>query len=252
MSVDVTAKKKQDEGFMEIFKIVLHALILAMIVRVFLYQPFNIPSGSMKSNLLIGDYLFVSKFSYGYSRYSFPFGINLFEGRLLAGQPKRGDVAVFRLPRDPNIDYIKRVIGLPGDKIQMLEGILYINGNAVPKKRIGNFTDTDLNGNQHIVDKYEETLPNGIKYTVLDRTPHGALDNTNEFIVPPGHYFMMGDNRDDSLDSRAMSEVGMVPYENFIGRAEIIFFSANQEASWLKVWTWPLTTRWSRVFNLVR
>ena len=270
--------KSSRSGWLESVIIVIEALAIAMFVRIFLYQPFNIPSGSMKETLLIGDYLFVSKLSYGYSRFSFPRTATLcvpFTSscttfrvlpdlvdngkRLFAAEPKRGDVAVFRKPSDTDIDYIKRVIGLPGDEIQMKDGVLFINGQMVPKKKIGSIK---IREREHFglspADVYEETLPNGVTYQVLDSQPRGSLDNTVPFKVPEGHYFMMGDNRDNSSDSRDMSEggVGYVPFENFIGRAEIIFFSAKtDEPGAFKLttpWTWPFDIRWNRFFNLVR
>ncbi len=254
MSVETNAQggKAQASGWKDTVKVIVHALILAMIVRVFLYQPFNIPSGSMISTLLVGDYLFVSKFSYGYSRYSFPWGIIPFEGRIFAEPPKRGDVAVFKLPRDNKTDYIKRVIGLPGDEIQMRNGVLYINGKAVPKTRISDYVVTDYYGRERRIPRYRETLPNGVTYTVLDSEPNGPFDNTGVYKVPPGHYFMMGDNRDNSTDSRAQYGVGYVPFENFVGRAEIIFFSADDRWSLFAVWRWPETIRWSRFFRIIR
>jgi signal peptidase I len=248
----------------ETVKIVVHALILAMIVRVFFYQPFNIPSGSMKSTLLVGDYLFVSKLSYGYSRYSFPFGLPVFTNRLFGSEPKRGDVAVFKLPKDNSTDYIKRVIGLPGDQIDVRQGVLYINGEAVPKRATGSFVDIEEDGVARQVEKFEETLPNGVKYTVLDADKNGPFDNVGPYKVPARHYFMMGDNRDNSTDSRATYQVGYVPFENFVGRAEVIFFSTDSscayapESAWLvqrvKGIACGLTTgvRFSRIFSLVR
>jgi signal peptidase I len=259
MSLESDAEKvsaSRDQGWRETVKIVVQALAIAMVVRVFFYQPFNIPSGSMKETLLVGDYLFVSKLSYGYSRYSFPFGFNLFSGRVLKGEPKRGDVAVFKLPRDNSTDYIKRVIGLPGDEIQMRGGALYINGKSVPKVRAGDFTTREDDGPPRRIARFEETLPNGVKYIVLDSEPNGPFDNTGVFKVPAGHYFMMGDNRDNSTDSRAQWGVGFVPYENLIGRAEVIFFSGAVDEPgalrWYTPWTWPFDIRWSRFFNLVR
>jgi len=243
-------------GWGDTIKIIIEALIIALVVRVFFYQPFNIPSGSMKETLLIGDYLFVSKLSYGYSRYSFPYSPNLFEGRIFEDKPERGDVAVFKLPRDNETDYIKRVIGLPGDTIEMRDGVLHINSKAVPKKRKGVFNTTSYTGRQISIPAYEETLPNGVKYTVLDADPSGVFDNTRPVTVPDGYYFMMGDNRDNSTDSRATHDVGLVPLENFVGRAEIIFFSAAVDEpgalSWTSPWTWPSDLRWNRFFNLVR
>jgi signal peptidase I len=258
MSLETNSKANAG-SWAETAKIVVQALAIAMVVRVFFFQPFNIPSGSMKSTLLIGDYLFVSKLSYGYSRFSFPFSPNLFSGRVFAAEPKRGDVVVFRLPQDESLDYIKRVIGLPGDEIQMKSGILYINGQPVPKVLKGEFANKECDQyfrhcRNVVYKRYEETLPEGLSYTVLDLEPEGDFDNTEVFKVPPGHYFMMGDNRDNSADSRA--SVGYVPFENLIGRAEIIFFSAAVDdpdaMRWLSPWTWPFDIRWSRFFNLVR
>jgi len=256
MSIETDAEK-EESGWWETAKIIIQALILAMIVRVFFYQPFNIPSGSMKSTLLVGDYLFVSKLSYGYSRYSFTLPLIgepvRFSDRIFAGTPKRGDVAVFRLPSQDSIDYIKRVIGLPGDEVQMIGGILHINGTAVPKRETGTFDDYVEGDRMPIrVRTYEETLPNGVKYTVLDEVPNGRYDKTRVFKVPPGHYFMMGDNRDSSMDSRT-PDVGFVPIENFVGRAEIIFFSTSGSyASLIQPWRWPFEIRWSRFLKMVR
>ena len=250
--------KTSGSSWSETLIIVVEALAIAMLVRIFFYQPFNIPSGSMKETLLVGDYLFVSKLSYGYSKFSFPFSPDLFSGRIWGAEPKRGDVAVFKLPRDNSTDYIKRVIGLPGDEIQMKSGQLFINGQAVPKVPAGSFT-TREEGRERAIPVFQETLPNGVKYNVLDSDPDGPYDNTAVYKVPPGHYFMMGDNRDNSTDSRVQSSrygVGFVPYENFNGRAEIIFFSADVDEPdafrWWSPWTRPFDIRWNRFFHLVR
>ncbi|MEZ5775716.1 MAG: signal peptidase I [Hyphomicrobiaceae bacterium] len=251
MNSETGRAKARDSEAWDIIKVVLHAILLAVVVRIFLFQPFNIPSGSMKETLLVGDYLFVSKYSYGYSRFSFPFQIIPFSGRVLEGKPERGDVAVFRLPRDTSTDYIKRVIGLPGERIQMLEGVLYINGKAVPKEPAGTFTDYDERGRPVVIDRYQETLPNGVKYYVLD-AGRTSYDTTREFEVPPGHYFMMGDNRDNSQDSRATSAVGPVPIENFIGRAQMIFYSSDERWHWWEIWKAPFHIRWDRFFHMVR
>jgi signal peptidase I len=241
----------RDSGFMDMVRVVIHALILALIVRTFLYQPFNIPSGSMLETLRIGDYLFVSKFSYGYSKYSFPFSPPLFEGRIWAEEPKRGDVVVFKLPRDNETDYIKRLIGLPGDRIQMIDGVLQINGEPVPKVRVDDFVTTDRDGQQMRVPRYRETLPNGVSYQVLDLVDGGFGDNTPVYQVPAGNYFMMGDNRDNSADSRVVQGVGFVPQENLIGRADLIFFSMREDARIWEFWRWPTSVRWGRLMTLV-
>lgn len=196
-------------------------------IRALFYQPFNIPAGSMSPTLLVGDYIFVSKFSYGYSKYSFPGGADFFDGRIWDAAPERGDVAVFKLPRDNSTDYIKRIVGLPGDRVQIRGGILYLNGEAVKRDRITDFPLKNYDGVVQDVARYVETLPNGASYEVLDLAEGSDGDNTQEFLVPAGHYFMLGDNRDNSTDSRIPSSVGVgfVPHENLIGRAEIIFFS---------------------------
>ena len=239
-------------GIGETISVVVQALLIALVFRTFLFQPFSIPTGSMTPTLLIGDYLLVSKFSYGYSRYSIPFSPDLFEGRigadLLGGEPERGDIAVFRLPRDPRLDYIKRVVGLPGDTVQMREGQLYLNDVAVPRERAGTYVATNTFGEPVEVPIFLETLPNGVSYRTLDADPSGPGDDTAEFVVPEGHYFMMGDNRDNSADSRFT--VGMVPLENFVGRAQIIFFSIGEGASALEVWKWPTALRPGRIFEL--
>jgi signal peptidase I len=240
-------REKKGSGFGETVKIVIQALLLALIVRTFLFQPFNIPSGSMKSTLLVGDYLFVSKYAYGYSRYSFPFGPDIFSGRIWAAEPERGDVVVFKLPRDNSTDYIKRVIGLPGDKIQVTHSVLYINGKPVEREKVGQWTGEG--GERY--DQYRETLPNGVSYVTLDLRANGDLDNTEVYEVPEGHFFMMGDNRDNSTDSRVLSAVGYVPFENLVGRAEVIFFSVEEgNAAW-QFWKWPWTVRWDRMFTTV-
>jgi len=240
-------KKDKESGLWETVKVVLQALVLALIVRTFLFQPFNIPSGSMEDTLLIGDYLFVSKYSYGYSRYSFPFGLAPISGRVWAAEPERGDVAVFKLPRDTSIDYIKRVIGLPGDTIQMIDGVLHINGQAVKRERIDDYIEQSPAGMVRRVPRYRETLPNGVSYDTLDLSTRSEADNTREFQVPEGHYFMMGDNRDNSVDSRFPSQVGFVPFENFMGRAEILFFSVKGGTPAWHIWSWPWSVRWERI-----
>jgi signal peptidase I len=239
-------------GVKDTIRVIIHALILALIVRVFLFQPFNIPSGSMIPTLLIGDYLFVSKYSYGYSRYSFPFGFNLFPGRIWASEPEPGDVVVFKLPRDNETDYIKRVIGRPGDEIQMVHGVLHINGKPVDKVRVDDYVVADGAGNERRMPRFIETLPNGVSYPVLDLVKDGFGDNTEVYKVPEGKFFMMGDNRDNSTDSRFLSEVGFVPFENLVGKAQVIFFSIDNDSSFWQVWRWPSDVRWSRIFQTVQ
>src|SRR4029450_10646119 len=176
---------RQSTGsFMETVRTIIYAVLIAIVVRTVGYEPFNIPSGSMKPTLLIGDYLFVAKWSYGYSRYSLPLGLDLFGGRIFASSPQRGDVAVFKLPNDPNVDYIKRIIGLPGDQIQVKEGILYINGQAVQRQKIADYVDDS--GER--LTQYIETLPNGVQHRILERSDDAPLDNTDVYVVPPGHY----------------------------------------------------------------
>ena len=237
--------KHKPEGKFEFIKTIVIAGALALGFRSLLFEPFNIPSGSMIPTLLVGDYLFVSKYSYGYSRYSFPFGIAPFDGRIFETPPERGDVAVFRQPQNESVAFIKRIVGLPGDRIQVTDGVLRINDVAINRIRKGFATASDgYNVIRFAV--YQETLPNGKSYLIQERSDDDVLDNTNVFLVPEGHYFMMGDNRDNSRDSRTTS-VGMVPVENLIGRAERLFFSHNSSAHLWEIWKWPFAIRYGRL-----
>jgi len=248
-AVEARRKAMKKESWVEVVKTIVYALLIAGVIRSFLFQPFNIPSGSMEATLQIGDYLFVSKSTYGFSRYSFPFGLIPFQGRFFVmSQPQRGDIVVFKFPPDNSTDYIKRLIGLPGDRIQMRDGVLYINDTAVPKEKIDDYVEPSGEETRN-VPRYRETLPNGVSYEVLDRDPQGNLDDTQVFVVPEGHYFMMGDNRDNSADSRV--DVGYVPFENFVGKAQIIFFSTNGSARLWEVWKWPTAIRYGRIGHFV-
>ncbi|MFN3075629.1 MAG: signal peptidase I [Alphaproteobacteria bacterium] len=243
-------KRRKNGGAQESVKTVVYAVLIALMVRTFAFEPFNIPSGSMIPALLVGDYLFVSKYTYGYSRYSLPFGLPLISGRVFEEGPKRGDVAVFKLPLDNRTDYIKRVIGLPGDRVQMIGGALFLNGVEVPREQIGDYVEHDERGNTLRFVQYMETLPGGIRHPVIVVSNNSPYSNTREFVVPEGHYFVMGDNRDNSADSRA--QVGYVPIENFVGRARFLFFSVDGSARWWEIWKWPMAVRFSRMFQEVR
>lgn len=223
------------------------AVMIALFIRIAIFEPYSIPSGSMKPNFLVGDYLFVSKYHYGISNASFPFNPPLFSGRVLAfNQPQRGEVIVFKSQHERGKNYIKRLIGLPGDEVQLINGIVYINNKMVEREEAGIFTDTD----GHVLKRYRETLPNGKSYEILEDSPFGSLDNTRVFKVPEGHYFFLGDNRDHSADSRtAGNPIGYVPYEDLIGRAEMIIFS--NPSSMFEIWKWPFTFNLSRYFEKV-
>lgn len=233
-------------------------MLIALAFRSLAYEPFHIPSGSMKDNLLIGDYIFVSKYSYGYSRFSFPFSLPLFEGRIFSDNlPQRGDIAVFRPPKQDDKNYVKRVIGLPGDRIQMIDSVLYINLRPVRLERISDYETTEYNNIPRKIARFVETLPPNpgsdqpIQHTILEITNIAPNDNTREFIVPDGHYFMMGDNRDNSNDSREMNGFGFVPLENFIGKAELVVFSLEEGVSWWQFWKVPFSFRGDRFFKKV-
>ena len=256
-----TRTKRQD-SFGETLRTIVTVGLAVLVLRTFAFEPFNIPSGSMIPTILIGDYVFVSKYSYGFSRYSFPFIHPPFTGRIFGRVPERGDVAVFKLPRDTSEDYIKRIVGLPGDKIQMVDGVLNVNGKPVELKRTEDFLDDEYerDGNTQpvAVARFLETLPGGRQHPILKLQAPGTgrEDNTPVFEVPADSVFAMGDNRDNSLDSRVPPRddgVGFVPLENLVGRAEFRFFSYDAKvAPWWQVWEWPWSIRFSRLFTAVR
>ncbi len=236
---------KKKESRFEPLRTICVAGLIAIGFRSFLFEPFNIPSGSMMPTLLVGDYLFVSKYSYGYSRYSFPLGLIAFDGRIAESLPERGDIAVFRQPNKTSITFIKRIVGLPGDRIQVKGGILHINGTAVERRHVGEGTATNgVSVMSYSV--YQETLPSGRTHLIQEMGDRGSLDDTVMFTVLPGHYFMMGDNRDNSRDSRT-SAVGMVPAQNLIGKAQRLFYSHNSSARIWEIWKWPFAIRYGRL-----
>jgi signal peptidase I len=249
-----STSRKSSGGVVDFIKTIVWAVLIAIGIRTVAFEPFNIPSGSMIPSLLIGDYLFVSKYSYGYSRFSLPgwlTDVDIFGERIFFRPPERGDVAVFKLPRDSKTDYIKRIIGLPGDRIQVKGGVLHINGEPVKRERIGDWVDSD-GGSTTRVAQFIETLPNGRKHRIIEVTDRGEYDDTPVYVVPAGKYFAMGDNRDNSLDSRVPQDrngVGFVPAENLVGRAEFLFFSTNGTARFWEVWKWPTAIRYGRLFN---
>jgi len=234
-------------------RIIWIGIILAGTFVLFNVRLFNIPSGSMVPTLLPGDYVLVWKLPYGWSKYSLPFSPNLFSGRIWGAEPKVGDIAVFKTPSDNSTDYIKRVVGVPGDHIQMIDGVLNINGKPMARVDDGTMDMLDDFGRVAKVPLYKETLPNGVTHEIVERDgDKGDYDNTQEYVVPPDHFFMMGDNRDNSSDSRNLSGVGYVPLENFVGKAQIIYFSVNEGASPIAFWKWPWTVRTGRLFSFVR
>jgi signal peptidase I len=237
--------------FIDNFKTLIYALLIAILIRSIIIQPFYIPSSSMEPNLLVGDRLFVSKYTYGYSKHSFPFSPPIFNGRLLFSEPERGDVIVFKTPADNRTDYIKRLIGLPRDEIQFINGDLYLNGNQIIKKFITS-EDVIFCGNNTIkVNTFEEKLPNGKTYKASYRQDY-SFQNSDKFTIPENHYFFLGDNRDCSKDSRFLSEVGYVHKDNIVGKAQILFFSSDYRiGSILKFWQWSQILRIKRFLKKI-
>tara|TARA_B100000575_G_scaffold287924_1_gene287057 strand:+ start:4391 stop:5119 length:729 start_codon:yes stop_codon:yes gene_type:complete len=232
------------------FKSIFLAIIIALLIRSFIFEPFNIPSGSMKPNLLVGDFIFVSKYSYGFSKHSLPFSLPILPGKFFSKIPKRGDVVVFKTPENNRTDFIKRVIGLPGDKIQIIDGHIIINNSKILRKKMNDFIDNDKNITNKRIRKYKEYFfENEIE--VLDIIDGGIVDNTNIYTVPNNHFFVMGDNRDNSQDSRFINSVGFVPFNNLVGKAQFIFFSL-ENSRFLEIWKWPNAIRYERIFKKIK
>tara|TARA_B100001250_G_C19731648_1_gene758784 strand:- start:82 stop:810 length:729 start_codon:yes stop_codon:yes gene_type:complete len=241
--------KKKDSNFFSNLKSISLAIFIALLIRSFVAEPFNIPSGSMKPNLLVGDFIFVSKWSYGYSRHSLPFSIPIIPKKIFSSIPKRGDVVVFKTPEDNRTDYIKRVIGLPGDKIRIINGEIFLNKDKIERKKLNYFYDKDQNASIKRIRMYKE-YHNNISFDVLDIMDNGIADNTELFVVPDGYFFVMGDNRDNSQDSR-FKTLGFIPFKNLVGKARFIFFSL-ENSRFLEIWKWPKSIRGKRIFRVIK
>lgn len=255
MSGESSAVNHAAEGVWDVFKTVAYALLIALALRVFVFQPFSIPSGSMNPTLIKGDFIIVWKFGYGFSHHSIPFSPKLFSGRLLANEPTRGDVVVFKYPPDDRTDYVKRLVGMPGDRVQVIGGVLHINGEAVKREFLGErVIEEDLGAVtvETTVQEWRETLPNGKTYVIHERGDGEPNDNTQVFEVPANHYFMMGDNRDNSEDSRVATAVGYVPAENLVGPTNFVILSYRDGAQLWKPWTWVTHFRADRFANGVK
>ena len=242
--------KTNNNTFFGNLKSVLLAVFIALLIRSFVAEPFNIPSGSMKPNLLVGDFIFVSKWSYGYSRHSLPFSLGWSDKKIFSKMPKRGDVVVFKTPEDNRTDYIKRVIGLPGDRLKIKNGQIILNDEKILRKRTDDFIDNDNNVSLKRNRKYIEYFDN-FEIEVLDLMDNGIADNTKLFSVPEGHFFVMGDNRDNSQDSRFDNIVGFIPIENLVGKARFVFFSL-ENSRFLQIWKWPKSIRSERIFQSIK
>lgn len=240
----------EEDGLKETIRTVVIAMFIALVIRTLAFEPFNIPSGSMIPTLLVGDYLFVSKYSYGYGSIGTFWNIPSFHGRLGGHDPQRGDVVVFKVPYDNATDYIKRLIGLPGDTIQMRKGILHINGVPIERDRLASPLAEPGHETPDNVTDYREHLPNNFTHIIREEGDDMPLDNTEVFTVPPHHYFFMGDNRDNSADSRTV-HVGYVSEDNLVGKAEFLFFSLDEGAHFWEIWKWPHAVRWQRLFTKI-
>lgn len=244
-------EQKKEESLGETLKTVFWAIIIAITIRTFLFEPYKIPSGSMYPTLQVGDFLFISKYTYGYSRHSFPFSFPTFKGRIWKDLPERGDVVVFKYPGDNKTDYIKRIVGMPGDKIQVIDGRLHINGKATKREYVGKYLIDEYVILPIEFTEYKETMPEGKSYNILELNDNmRVVDNTVEFTIPQGHYFMMGDNRDNSNDSR--KDVGFVPLENIEGKARFLFYSHDSSSVWYNPISWLKAIRWKRLFSKIQ
>lgn len=248
---NTTLAEKTSEKLDDTIRTFFIAALVALSVRAFAFEPFNIPSSSMVPGLLIGDYLFVSKYTYGYSSLSSLYGLVPIKGRLFASEPKRGDVVVFKLPSDSGTDYIKRLVGLPGDTIEVRNGLLYVNGVAVQRSKLAEpLAKNYLHPSASATD-YLEKFSDGHEHVIREEGDNRSLDDTEIFVVPPKHYFAMGDNRDNSQDSRT-SLVAFIPEDNLVGRAEVLFFSLDEDAHFWQFWKWPSAIRWDRLFMKIK
>ncbi|MCC3860661.1 signal peptidase I [Pseudemcibacter aquimaris] len=248
-----SALLNEGETWGEFFRSIFYAFLIAISVRTFILQPFSIPSESMLKNLMVGDFLLVNKMSYGYSKHSLPFSLPIIPDRIFSDDVERGDVVVFRLPRDPDIYYIKRIVGVPGDKIQMINGELHLNGAKLPRIQIEDYVRTNEYGREERFEQFEEVMPSGKTYVTLNREYVRRADDTQVFIVPEGHYFAMGDHRDNSLDSRWPSSegVGFVPFENIIGKATWLTLSFDNHSALWEFWKWFPEERRDRFFTTI-